>query len=106
MPPEGVPNNIQNWGRWRNQEVNDILAKISTETNAATLKQLCTQLNIIYLQNVPCVALMYRPLRFHTVNTSYWEGYPKFNDGSNIPPTLCIDGYGLLGLYKLTPAKR
>lgn len=103
MPADGIPNNVQNWGRWKNDAVNAILLRIPQETNEATLKQLYTQLNILFLQNMPCVGLMYRPLRFHTVNTTFWQGYPKFNDGSNIPPLLCIDGYGLLALYKLTP---
>ncbi|MDR2095701.1 MAG: ABC transporter substrate-binding protein [Treponema sp.] len=101
LPAEGIPNTIQNWGRWENAEANDILAKIAAETNPATLKQLWTRLNILYLQNMPCAGLMYRPLRFHTVNTSRWTGFPKINDGSNIPPTLCIDGYGIKGLYNL-----
>ncbi|MDR0637038.1 MAG: ABC transporter substrate-binding protein [Treponema sp.] len=101
LPPEGTPNTIQNWGRWINAEANDIVAKIASETNAATLKQLWTRLNIIYLQEMPCSGLMYRPGVFHTVNESVWTGYPKMNDGSNVPPTLCIDGYGIKGLYNL-----
>jgi peptide/nickel transport system substrate-binding protein len=44
---------------------------------------------------------MYRPGVFHTVNESVWTGYPKMNDGSGVPPTLCIDGYGIKGLYNL-----
>ncbi|GHV37053.1 ABC transporter substrate-binding protein [Spirochaetia bacterium] len=101
LPPAGTPNNIQNWGRWENAEVNDLLAKIAVENNPATLKQLWTRINIIYLQNVPVAGLMYRPLRFHTTNTKVWTGFPKINDGSNIPPTLCIDGYGVKALYNL-----
>jgi peptide/nickel transport system substrate-binding protein len=103
MPPEGTPNQIQNWGRWVNQEANEIITQIVAETNPATLKQLWTRLNIIWLQNVPCAGLMYRPSVFHTVNTSVWEGFPKINDGSNIPPTLCTDGYGIMALYKIKP---
>ncbi|MDR1400002.1 MAG: ABC transporter substrate-binding protein [Treponema sp.] len=101
LPPEGTPNTIQNWGRWINAEANDIINKIASETNAATLKQLWTRLNIIYLQELPCSGLMYRPGVFHTVNESVWTGFPKMNDGSNVPPTLCIDGYGIKGLYNL-----
>jgi peptide/nickel transport system substrate-binding protein len=105
MPPEGTPNNIQNWGRWENKEVNQLLDQISTETDPAKIKQYYTRLNIIFLQEVPVVATMYRPLRFHTVNTAAWEGFPKINDGSNIPPTLLIDGYGIMGLYNIKPKK-
>jgi peptide/nickel transport system substrate-binding protein len=101
MPPDGVPNNVQNWGRWVNKEVNDLLDQAAKETDQAKLKQLYTRINIIYLQEMPVAVAWYRPLRFHTVNTSVWEGYPKLNDGSNLPPTLCIDGYGFLSLFNL-----
>jgi peptide/nickel transport system substrate-binding protein len=102
LPPEGTPNPIQNNGRWINAEANDIINKLASETDAATLKQLWTRLNIIFLQEMPAAALMYRPALFHTVNSTVWTGYPKMGDGSNIPPTLCIDGYGIKGLYNLS----
>jgi peptide/nickel transport system substrate-binding protein len=101
IPPEGSPNSIGNFGRWINQEANGIIAQLATETDAARLKQLWTRLNIIYLQEMPCAGLMYRPGVFHTVNETVWTGYPKMNDGSNVPPTLCIDGSGIQGLYNL-----
>jgi peptide/nickel transport system substrate-binding protein len=101
LPPEGTPNPIQNFGRWVNAEANDIINKLASETDAATLKQLWTRLNIIFLQEMPAAGLMYRPALFHTVNSTVWTGYPKIGDGSNIPPTLCIDGYGIKGLYNL-----
>ncbi|MCL2318603.1 MAG: ABC transporter substrate-binding protein, partial [Treponema sp.] len=101
MPPAGTPNQIQNWGRWMNKDANDLLAKIVVETNPATLKQLWTQLNILYLQNMPACGLMYRPLRFHSTNSVVWTNWPKINDGTNVPPTLCTDGYGIKGLYNL-----
>jgi peptide/nickel transport system substrate-binding protein len=101
LPPEGVPNSIQNQGRWINQEATDIVAQIAIETDAAKLKQLWTRLNIIYLQEMPVAGLMYRPALFHTVNETVWTGYPKMNDGTGVPPTLCTDGYGIKGLYNL-----
>jgi peptide/nickel transport system substrate-binding protein len=101
IPPEGTPNVIGNWGRWINQEATDIISQIATETDAASLKELWTRLNIIFLQEVPVAGLMYRPGVFHTVNETVWTGYPKMNDGSGVPPTLCIDGYGIKGLYNL-----
>jgi peptide/nickel transport system substrate-binding protein len=101
LPPEGTPNQVQNWGRWVNAEANDILARIGPETNADTLKQLWTRLNIIYLQEMPAAPLMYRPARFHTANTSVWTGFPPINDGSNVPPVLLIDGYSFKGLFNI-----
>jgi peptide/nickel transport system substrate-binding protein len=101
LPPEGTPNPIGNYGRWNNQEATDIITQLAGETDAAKLKQLWTRLNIIYLQEMPVAGLMYRPGVFHTVNETVWTGYPKMNDGSGVPPTLNIDGYGIKGLYNL-----
>jgi peptide/nickel transport system substrate-binding protein len=101
LPPEGTPNPIGNYGRWTNQEATDIITRLATETDAARLKQLWTRLNVIYLQEMPAAGLMYRPGAFHTVNETVWTGFPKMNDGSGVPPTLCIGGYGIKGLYNL-----
>jgi peptide/nickel transport system substrate-binding protein len=101
LPPEGTPNTIGNFGRWVNQEANTIITQLAIETDAARLRQLWTRLNIIYLQEMPCAGLMYRPGQFHTVNETVWTGYPKINDGSGVPPTLCMDAYGIKGLYNL-----
>jgi peptide/nickel transport system substrate-binding protein len=101
LPPTGTPNSIQNFGRWENKEATDIITQIAGETDAAKLKQLWTRLNVIYLQEMPTAGLMYRPVVFHSVNETVWTGYPKMNDRSGIPPTLCIDGYGIKGLYNL-----
>ena len=101
LPAAGVPNQVGNWGRYRNAEVDQIINQIAGETNEATLKQLWTRLNILYLQEMPAAGLMYRPALFHTVNASVWTGFPKLGDGSNIPPTICIDGYGIRALYNL-----
>jgi peptide/nickel transport system substrate-binding protein len=101
LPPKGIPNAIGNFGRWENARANQIIGQLASETNPAAMKQLWTELNIIYLQEMPCAGLMYRPAVFHTVNSTVWTGFPKLNDGSNIPPTLNIDGYGIKGLYNL-----
>ena len=44
---------------------------------------------------------MYRPQQFFNVNESVWTNYPMYEDGTNIPPTSCTDGYGVAGLYQL-----
>ena len=101
LPPVGTPNRVQNCGRWVNQEANQIINQLASETDAAKVKALWTRLNIIYLQEMPAAGLMYRPGVFHTVNTSVWTGFPKINDGTNIPPTICTNGYGVKALYNI-----
>jgi peptide/nickel transport system substrate-binding protein len=95
----GIPNTIGNWGRWQNAEANQIIEQITSETDAAKLKQLWTRLNVIYLEEMPFAGLMYRPWQFHQVSTNVWTGFPKPGDG--VPPTILMDGYGIVGLYNI-----
>jgi peptide/nickel transport system substrate-binding protein len=101
LPPVGTINMVGNWGRYSNARVDTIIDQIANETDAAKTKALWTELNQIYLDEMPVVGLMYRPWFFHTVNTSVWTGFPKINDGTNIPPTILMQGYGIKGLYNL-----
>lgn len=90
-----------NYGHYRNAEADEILDKLATMTDEAELKEAYTRLNEIYLTDVPSFGLMYRPDMFYTVNETVWTGYPMQDDGSNIPPTDCTDGYGIAALYNL-----
>jgi len=101
LPPVGTPNAVGNWGRYSNARVDTLIDRIANETNSKTLKALWTELNQIYLDEMPAVGLMYRPWLFHQVNSTVWTGFPKLNDGTNVPPTILSDGYGIKGLYNL-----
>ena len=35
------------------------------------------------------------------VNESVWTNYPQKDDGTNVPPMDCTDGYGIAALYNL-----
>jgi peptide/nickel transport system substrate-binding protein len=101
LPPIGTPNAVGNWGRYSNARVDAIIDRIANETNFTILKALWTELNQIYLDEMPAVGLMYRPWLFHQVNTSVWTDFPKLTDGTNVPPTILCDGYGIKGLYNI-----
>lgn len=94
-----------NYGRWYNAEAEEILAQIPVETDEAKLQELWERLNIIYLDEVPSIALLYRPSLFHEVNETIWTNYPtaEGNEGRDIPvpPQNCVSGYGIAGLYEL-----
>jgi len=90
-----------NWGGYSNPRADEIIAAIPQTTDAAELKALYTEATKIYLTDVPSFTLMYRPDLFHAVNESVWTGYPVADDGKNIPPTDCINGYGVACLYNL-----
>ena len=98
----GVENNWSgNWGQYVNPEADKILEQIPVTTDQAKLKELYTELTKIYLTDVPSFSLMYRPAVFHAVNESVWTNFPAGDDGRNIPPSDCTDGYGIAALYEL-----
>jgi len=101
LPPAGVPNMVGNYGRFINAEAQELIDLIPNETDPEKLKDLWTKLNIIYLQEMPVAGLMYRPWLFHQVSAKTWTGFPKMGDGTNIPPTILVDGSGIKGLYNL-----
>ena len=91
-----------NFGSFKSDQADEILNKIPAETDEAKLKEYYTELSRIMLDECPCVPLMYRPQLFHVVNESVWTGYPQADDGTDIPPSDCTDGYGIAALYNLT----
>ena len=98
----GLQNNWSgNWGQYVNEEADSILAEIPLTTDHDKLVELYTELVKIYLTDVPSFSLMYRPSVFHAVNESVWTNYPSGDDGRNIPPLDCTDGYGIAALYDL-----
>ena len=98
----GVENNWSgNWGQYVNAEADELLKKIPLTTDTEELKGLYTELTKIYLTEVPSFSLMYRPSLFHAVNESVWTNFPSGEDGRNIPPADCTDGYGIAALYDL-----
>ena len=98
----GVENNWSgNWGQYVNEEADALLKQIPLTTDTEELKALYTELTKIYLTEVPSFSLMYRPSLFHAVNESVWTNFPAGDDGRNIPPADCTDGYGIAALYEL-----
>jgi peptide/nickel transport system substrate-binding protein len=102
----GVDNNWSgNFGHYKNDRIDEIIKTIPLTTDEAELKALYTEATKIYLEEVPSFSLMYRPEVFHAVNESVWTGYPEKDDGNNIPPMDCTDGYGIAALYNLELVK-
>ena len=98
----GVENNWSgNWGQYVNDEADALIKKIPLTTDEEELKALYTELTKIYLTEVPSFSLMYRPSLFHAVNESVWTNFPAGDDGRDIPPADCTDGYGIAALYDL-----
>lgn len=90
-----------NQGRYYNARVDELLSLIPNETDEQKVKEYWQELNKIYLEDVPSVALMYRPSYFHEVSETIWTGFPTIDDGNNIPPQVCSSGYGIAALYNI-----
>ena len=98
----GMQNNFSgNYGQYKNDEADAIVKSIPTMTDEKEIKDAYTKLTEIYLTEVPSFSLMYRPSMFYAVNESVWTNYPSADDGRNIPPSDCTDGYGIRALYEL-----
>ena len=99
----GVDNNWSgNFGHYKNDRIDEIIKTIPLTSDEAELKALYTEATQIYLDEVPSFSLMYRPEQFHAVNETVWTGYPEKDDGNNIPPSDCTDGYGIAALYNVS----
>jgi len=91
--------------RLQNQAINDLIMRAGRETDEAVLRQYFTEISRFMLEEKPFVALMYRPWFFHTVNESVWTGWPEAGDGTNIPPMVMKNGFGVAGLFNVRPVR-
>jgi len=93
-----------NWGGYKNEAVDKLIAALPTMTDEAEMKAAYTEIVKAYLTDVPSFTLMYRPQAFHTVNESVWTNFPHDGDGTNppVPPLDMTDGWSIAGLYNLT----
>jgi peptide/nickel transport system substrate-binding protein len=90
-----------NYGHYTNERADEILELIPYETDETVLKEYYTELSQIWLEDVPSFAAMYRPQAFQAVNETVWTGFAMQDDGSNIPPLDCTDGYAIADLYNI-----
>jgi peptide/nickel transport system substrate-binding protein len=100
----GVPDVGQqafwNFGRFSNPDVAALLDQAAAATDEATQKDLYAQLDKIFMDNIPAIPLMYRPLEFFEYNESVWTGFPNA-DNPVSPPQQWQAGIQLLYHIKL-----
>lgn len=94
-----------NWGRYRNEEAQDLLDRVATAADEAERKQLYGELNVIFMRDIPVLPLEYRPWIFYSFNTTHWENFPT-SDNDYAPPQLLTEGAGIRAIYKIRPAGR
>ncbi len=89
------------YSRIYDERIDEVLKLIPNETDQDVLDGYYLELNKFYLEQVPSFALMYRPVLFQVVNETVWTGFPEEGDGTNIPPSILLNGYGIAGLYNI-----
>lgn len=106
MKSEGVPPVGQtayyNYGRFRNDRADELITLIPQQKDEARLKDMYTELNRIYLENIPNIMLMYRPAAFYTVSEKVWKGFPDENNNPGSIPPSTFSGAFIRLLYEIT----
>ena len=94
----------RNEGRYKSSKADKLLAAIPGESDPVKLKKLYTELNNLFLEEMPVVPLMYRPWLFYQFNTKYWTNFPTEKNPYAAPQCLMV-GAGVKALWGIVPKK-
>lgn len=97
---------VRNMNRFENERIDELVELSMLETDMELLTEYYSEINQIWLSELPTVPLMYRPYWFQTTYSNYWEGFASGDGETEIPPMLCADAAGLRELYLLTATGR
>lgn len=93
----------RNFGRYSNPEIDALIDEAASVSDFDTLVEIFTEIDTVYLAELPTVPLMYRPQNFHTTYAKYWTGYASADDGTFTPPMNTHDYAGYKELFMLEP---
>ncbi|WP_114855410.1 ABC transporter substrate-binding protein [Brachybacterium sp. YJGR34] len=89
----------RNYGRWENDQVNDLLQDAAAAVEDAEKKVALVALDDLYRAEVPAFPLMYRPDEFFEFNASNWANWPT-EENDYAPPM--FRGAGNQWLFEIT----
>lgn len=89
-----------NYGRYENKRVDELITKIGATKDKDTLKSYYTELNKIFLTDIPAIPMYYRPTYFYTFNDKVWSNFQTAESDSKLPGAL-FDSAGYFGLFDL-----
>lgn len=84
VPPAGETA-YRNFNRYSNPEVEALLDQIPVAETPEEQKELYTQMEAYFREDVPLIPLMYRPFRFFEFNETHWTGFPT-SENPYAPP--------------------
>lgn len=93
--PEAGQTAFWNYSRFSNPDVAELLDNAAAAPDEETAKQYYDQLDKIFIENIPGIPLMYRPLDFYEFNTTYWTDFPTA-ENPTAPPMFGGAGYEVL----------
>lgn len=105
VPPLGEPA-TRNYNRYTNERMDELIDLAAATNDMDELVEYLTEIDKIWLEELPTVPLMYRPQLFHTTYEGYWTGFAQKDDGTNTPPMICVDGAGIKDLFNITPVEK
>ncbi len=88
VPPEGKTA-FWDYGRFSDPAVAPLLDKAAAATTESQKKEYLGELDKLFMQQVPSIPLMYRPLVFYEFNTTHWTGFPT-DSNPTAPPLFYI----------------
>ncbi|MCL4860833.1 MAG: ABC transporter substrate-binding protein [Caldilineaceae bacterium] len=97
--PEFGQTAFWNYGRFEHPDVPGLLDMIAASTDEAEQRALFGEIDKIFMENIPAIPLMYRPLEFYEYNESVWAGFPN-EDNPVAPPTAGILGTRILSVIR------
>ncbi len=80
---------FQNYGRFSHPDVARLLDQAAQAGSVEELRRIYGELDRIFMENVPAIPLMYRPLAFYEFNETHWTGFPTASD-PKAPPAFYI----------------
>jgi peptide/nickel transport system substrate-binding protein len=98
VPELGQPA-FWNYNRYKNDAVGPLLDQAAAADEAGQ-KELYSELDAIFMQDVPAIPLMYRPDEFYEYNETTWTGFANA-DNPVAPPMQ--SGAGIKMLYIIKP---
>ncbi|NLK07351.1 MAG: ABC transporter substrate-binding protein [Firmicutes bacterium] len=98
IPPLGQTA-YRNWNRFSHPDVAGLLDKAAFTSDEAALTEIYQALDRIVMENIPVIALEYRPWEFWEFNETYWTGFPT-SENPTAPPQHNLAGVRLLYVIK------